>query len=215
MYVLLWLLMMMGFKVTSLITKGRLRCNWLTAGIAATLHLAVFCLPFYYLYLHQKALGFGPHLTSTGLLIFFVLLVSFPVWTCVTIILCSKLLPGFSLHPQNICESDYLKITKLFKTYNQEIPKKILDQISKKPTFKKYMQEIIVCTAIFDGVLMASNILTPFFSPIVMLMILSFAHTKAMPRRNRLRGEYDPWLDIYNPNNHYNWVNPHSPYHRK
>ena len=115
-----WLTMTMAFKVLSQITKGRLRCNCLTAAIAATLHIGVFIVPFAYIAQHKGKILIA-NFALPKVLLYLGLVGVFPIVTFLTIGLCVLLLPGFNLKLQLLAKADYLRQKQRYTTHNAKL----------------------------------------------------------------------------------------------
>ena len=211
-----WLTMTMAFKVLSQITKGRLRCNWLTAAIAATLHIGVFIVPFAYIAQHKGKILIAKFVFPKVFL-YLGLVGVFPIVTFLTIGLCALLLPGFSLKLKALTETDYQRQKQRYTTRNPELNQELYKLIPNpgKVSFGRYVQEVFVCSLIFNALLMGSSVLTPYFAPIILLIFHLFLVVQSRPGSTRGRGEDDPWENIFSAGNSTNRVNPASPFYRK
>ena len=208
-----WLTMTMAFKVLSQITKGRLRCNWLTAPIAATLHIGVFIVPFAYIAQHKGKIIIAKFVLSKVFL-YLGLVGVFPIVTFLTIGLCALLLPGFSIRLKALTEADYLRQKQRYTTRNAEVNQELYKLIPKpgKVSFGRYVQEVFVCSLIFNALLMGSGVVTPFLAPIVLFILYLYLEIQSWPGSRRKRNPDDP-LDLYDPTNPANRTNPISPYY--
>ncbi len=203
---LYWILMTLTFLLTKTVTKGRLRCNVLTAAIAAALILGI---TFGVVKLLVTILV--PLLPSKSALVGIVwlagMMITTPLATLLTFAICCILLPGFNVTPLKLTETEFKTLKQRYRLPSAEDTQKLWKLISRTPSKKKKIQSLFVCSSVYIGLLYAVSMGGPIFGFVILFIIYAFVAARAVPsapNSTRFHSRYD----MFNPNSAYNLYHP-------